>query len=79
MNDKSIPNKEHPLDAWFFATPEDPYDLCPCKCGQKFRFVMRDEKTLEEHKNKFIENYLNPKKKDDGIILQSIINLSCSI
>jgi len=33
--------KEHPVDAWIRAIPDDPYDLCPCGCGTKWRFVER--------------------------------------
>jgi hypothetical protein len=44
------------LDAWIAAIPEDVYDPCPCGCGEKFRYVAKDEKKLAEHENVFVRN-----------------------
>ena len=41
------------LDEWINAIPDDPYDPCPCGCGEKFRYVMKDEKKLSAHEAKF--------------------------
>jgi len=46
------------LDAWISAIPEDVYEPCPCGCGEKMRFVIKDEKKLEEHEIEFIQNFL---------------------
>ena len=43
----------HTVDDWIQAIPENPYDLCPCGCGQKFKFVAKDAKSLEEHEQRF--------------------------
>jgi hypothetical protein len=47
------------LDAWIDAMPDDVYDLCPCGCGKAFRYVVRDQKELEAHEAKFIDNFKN--------------------
>jgi hypothetical protein len=46
------------LDAWIKSVPDDVYDLCPCGCGKKFRYVMKDYRELESHEMTFIKNYL---------------------
>ena len=48
-------------DAWIDAMPEDVYQLCPCGCGKKFRFVIK-ENSLEEHEARFVKAY--KEKKD---------------
>ena len=45
-------------DAWLFALPEDVYDLCPCGCGRKFKFVAKDEKQYDECRKRFVDNWL---------------------
>ena len=45
-------------EAFFAACPEDPYDLCPCGCGKKFRYVFKDEQIFNQHEETFIKNYL---------------------
>jgi transcription elongation factor Elf1 len=45
-------------DAWVIATPDDVYDPCPCGCGRKFKFVMKDEKQYVECYQRFIDNWL---------------------
>ena len=42
-------------DLWIDAIPENPYDICPCGCGKKFKFV---KDNILEHEMKFKENAL---------------------
>ena len=44
-------------DAFMMATPEDPYKLCPCGCGKKWRYVIRDGE-FEKHEQTFVDNWL---------------------
>jgi hypothetical protein len=37
-------------DKWIDALPENPYDLCPCGCNKKLKFI---KDNLEEHENNF--------------------------
>lgn len=46
-------------DAWLAAMPEDEYDLCPCGCGKKFRFVVKDAAVCAEHEKTFIKNWID--------------------
>jgi hypothetical protein len=46
------------LDAWWKAIPDDPYAPCPCGCGEKFKFVSKDDSTLEVHEKKFIDEWI---------------------
>jgi hypothetical protein len=46
------------LDAWIKAIPDDPYDPCPCGCGKKFRYVAKDEKELEAHETKYVNDWI---------------------
>jgi hypothetical protein len=46
-------------DAFLFATPDDPYDPCPCGCGRKWRFVVKGgESEYSQHEQNFVKNYL---------------------
>lgn len=51
------------LDAWIKSVPEDVYELCPCGCGSKFRYVMKEHRILESHEltfvKRFIDRYMN--------------------
>lgn len=47
-------------DAWIDAIPENVYDPCPCGCGMKFRFAMKEG--LEPHEKRFIENFITSLK-----------------
>ena len=38
-------------DKWIDAIPENPYDPCPCGCGKKFRFAVKEN--LEQHEENF--------------------------
>jgi len=42
-------------DAFINAIPDDVYDLCPCGCGKKWKFVLKQP---EEHYNRFVEEYI---------------------
>jgi len=42
-------------DAWIAAMPEDPYELCPCGCGKKFRFAIKEG--IDAHMKAFVEQY----------------------
>jgi hypothetical protein len=45
------------LDLWISAMPENEYtDFCPCGCGLRFRYAIRDG--LEKHEATFIEKAL---------------------
>jgi hypothetical protein len=48
--------KPETTDAFINAIPENPYDLCPCGCGLKWRFIVRDNK-IEEHAKTFCDKY----------------------
>lgn len=46
------------LEAWLDAVPEGPYDPCPCGCGKKWRFVLKEtEQELAAHERRFVENW----------------------
>jgi len=45
------------VDAWVDAIPEKAYDPCPCGCGEKFRFVQKDEDKLARHEQRFLLNF----------------------
>ena len=48
----------HPVDAWIDALEavmDDPYKPCPCGCGKKFRFAVKDG--IQKHEEAFKENY----------------------
>lgn len=44
------------IDAWLDAMPDDPYAKCPCGCGKKWRFAIKENP--EEHEARFIANYM---------------------
>lgn len=48
----------HPVDAWIDAIPEDQYAPCPCGCGMKWRFAMKDG--IEKHEHRFIDAFSRP-------------------
>ena len=50
MNDPVV---VHPVDAWIDAIPEDPYAPCPCGCGMKWRFAIKDG--IEKHEQRFMD------------------------
>ena len=43
-------------DALIDAFPKNPYDPCPCGCGIKWRYVVRDGE-IEKHAVKFCNDY----------------------
>lgn len=52
-----------PQDAWIDAIPLDPYALCPCGCGMKWRFVLKGgEKELDKHEARFIQALKQPQE-----------------
>lgn len=67
-------NREEKLafDAWIAAMPSDEYDLCPCGCGKKFRFVVRDEKICAEHEKTFIKNWILLNQKHVGGLISLV-------
>jgi len=46
------------LDAWIGAIPDDVYDPCPCGCGNKFRYIAKDDNMLQKHEETFIRNFI---------------------
>lgn len=48
-------------DAWIEAIPDNPYDLCPCGCGMKFRFVQKNLEELVRHEERFKLKWLENK------------------
>lgn len=52
------------IDAWIDALPDDMYNPCPCGCGKKLKFVIRDGE-IEKHEKKFIEDYNKNKERSD--------------
>ena len=49
--------KYEAVDAWIDAMPEDVYQPCPCGCGKKFRFAIKEN--LEQHEENFIKKFLD--------------------
>lgn len=43
------------IDAWIDSIPENPYDICPCGCGKKWRFALKDG--IEKHEKNFTDNF----------------------
>lgn len=62
MKDKGRLSAE---DAWLAAQPENVYDLCPCGCGIKFRYVVKDAKAYAEHQENFVKNFLAENQKSE--------------
>jgi hypothetical protein len=46
----------NPVDAWIDAIPDDQYAPCPCGCGMKWRFAIKDG--IEKHEERFINGEL---------------------
>jgi len=49
-------------DEFMFKIPDNPYDLCPCCCGKKWRFVVKDGE-FEKHEAVFVNQYMEKKEK----------------
>ena len=45
-------------DAFIAAIPDDVYDLCPCGCGKKFKFVANNSQSFKEHESNFCERWI---------------------
>jgi len=46
-------------DALISAIPDNPYDPCPCGCGKKWRYVIREgEQEIEKHAKTFCDKYI---------------------
>lgn len=45
---------------FFDACPDDVYDPCPCGCGSKLKFVLKNNAELNKHINTFISNMEKP-------------------
>jgi hypothetical protein len=45
-------------DEFMARIPDDPYDPCPCGCGTKWRYVMKDPALFEKHEQMFVEKWL---------------------
>lgn len=45
------------LDSWISEIPDDVYEMCPCGCENKFKYICKDIK-IEEHEKRYIERYL---------------------
>lgn len=43
---------ETPVDKFIMAVPEDNYALCPCGCGKKWRFAVKEG--IDSHYEEFI-------------------------
>lgn len=52
------------LDAWYAAMPDDTYAPCPCGCGTKWRFVMKNDDEYNKHEATFVNQYVE-KHKDE--------------
>jgi len=51
------------MDAWLDAVPEDAYDLCPCGCGKKWRYVVKGgEEEIAHHAQRFLQNWIDSHK-----------------
>ena len=48
------------IDAWIEAIPDDPYALCPCGCGKKWKFCIPE---AEQHEQKFIKDLVARKEQ----------------
>ena len=51
-----LPCDPKTIDAFIDAFPENPYDPCPCGCGKKWRFVVKDNE-IEKHVKTFCDKY----------------------
>ena len=55
----------HATDAWIASIPDDNYALCPCGCGKKWKFAVKDG--IEEHEKRFIEQFNCRKSKENEV------------
>ena len=55
MNEELPPHEA--VDALIDAIPENVYDPCPCGCGLKWRYVVKDPAHLAEHEQRFYEKW----------------------
>lgn len=51
------------LEDFINAVPEDPYEICPCGCGMKWKFATKEvagdaEKSIEKHYQQFRTKWL---------------------
>jgi len=55
------------IDKWIDSIPGDPYQLCPCGCNQKWRFVVKaGESELLKHEQFFIQNIMKGINHDNS-------------
>lgn len=44
-------------DEFLMNIPDNPYDLCPCGCGVKWRFVVTSGE-FKKHEDMFVNNWM---------------------
>ena len=53
-------------EAWMDSVPVDsPYAPCPCNCGMKWRFVIKENR-IEEHEQRFVERWENERDEQNN-------------
>lgn len=65
------------IEAWLDAIPDDPYAPCPCGCGKKWRFALKEtpDNNIIDHEKRFIENWLkNPPDIEESRIFEKLYN-----
>lgn len=45
------------FDRWVGSIPDDPYGLCPCGCGKKYRYA--EKEGIEIHYNNFKDQHIS--------------------
>lgn len=54
-NNEKLLTLSDAIDSWIDAVPENVYDLCPCNCKSKMKFVLPH---ITEHEENFCANYI---------------------
>jgi len=57
-------NREEAQDLFLDQIPDNPfnsYNPCPCGCGKKLRFLLKEDgKEVEKHFEKFVKDHMTP-------------------
>lgn len=63
------------IEAWMDAMPDDPYAPCPCGCGKKWRFAMKEtpDNNIMDHIRRFIDNFMkNPPDIEEKQVFEKL-------
>ena len=50
-------------DEFMFSIPDNPYDLCPCGCGKKWRFVVTSGE-FDKHEDMFVKSWVDKRNEN---------------